>query len=1042
MERYSRFIKNNHKKVILIWLLVAIILSPFAPMINNIIVYNIEVTLPNSEFQITVDKLYLEFQKKNYTEPYLTALTVNNYYILIKSDNPYSKDIKMFDIYIREKFENKTHKYTLSYYKLIKILLYNLIANYSDEINLLYKNSFIIYNTSIIIRQNLAYAIEQYNILHNFTKEILYFLYGSPSIFLKYYMSIIGLDFYTRSEIAKQMTIKTLNLSDFTLEYFISFYKYWIEYKPFIYVEGAQSIINQIGPIYLQKYFNISQNITSHIFLYSNLRNWNSEETSKNITFNILVEIFKNNTISNEIFIAELKNIINNKESIDEATYNIIYRSLIESIQINNTSNIISDYIKGIISKKVYNETIARKFLSQLVSDMIVSYAKYNPYFTIDNNNLSKFIEKIILNNDIIHEIDSWIINKEIEEYPIKLRTNIESSFIDKRNGIFMIVVYSNHTITDSEIVNDLKVFDEIKSVSSQYNVQVYITGVSLLSHELKVGAENALFTVIPLGLFLVFLLVTLYFRSIVAGALVIAHFALSIIVAFAIGYIILGLWLKREISFISPSIVVVLTLGLCSDYVVYLLKRYKTEREEGKNKEEAIFFTTFWSSRGVLTSALAVLFSYVILSLMNIPLFGDAAIANTIAVTSTLITSVLFFPSLLYIFGDKVLWPYRKLNRKTSRLSKIYDINIKKHKEITLLLTAITLISLLFVANINTVLDVPPLMPESDVQKGSLLLYSTLGSYMSPIYIYIEGKNDVLIGDEINLAYLNYVQEVSDKIAENKHVKYVYTIDRPFGEKIDLEIIYSNETLKSIYLPLIKRFVGASNKSVLIQVIIDKQPFSLEAIEVLKDIRSKLPRNNEFNLLVDGVTQLSYDSKLVTDSATPTIIISLITVIAILLFLQLISVLIPLRLIATVLCSVSWSLALLYITYNQILNLPIINAVPIFLAVTMLGVGVDYDIFLLTRVREEVVKGKKDEEAIKISLEKTGSTIMFLGLLLGGTFLLLFVPRFPLLNEIGFTLGLSVIFDAFIIVQFFVPSIMLLAKRWNWWPSKLSRRG
>ncbi|HLI45572.1 MAG TPA: MMPL family transporter, partial [Geobacterales bacterium] len=129
-----------------------------------------------------------------------------------------------------------------------------------------------------------------------------------------------------------------------------------------------------------------------------------------------------------------------------------------------------------------------------------------------------------------------------------------------------------------------------------------------------------------------------------------------------------------------------------------------------------------------------------------------------------------------------------------------------------------------------------------------------------------------------------------------------------------------------------------------------------------------------------------------------------------------------------------------LYLVYSQWMNLPIINAVPIFLAVTMLGVGVDYDIFLLTRVREEVVKGKSDEDAIKVSLEKIGTTIMFLGLLLSSTFLLLLIPRFPLLNEIGFAIGLSVLFDSFIIVQFFVPSIMLLAKKWNWWPSKLSR--
>ncbi|HLI46613.1 MAG TPA: MMPL family transporter, partial [Geobacterales bacterium] len=887
MERYSRFLRKNYKKIIVIWLAVAILLSPLAPMINQIVVYDVEVSLPNSEFQKTVDKLNAEFAHKNYTEPYLSTLTANNYYILIKSNNPYSEEVKNIDFYIREKFGNETHKYTFSYYKLIEILLVNLMSNYTDEIRLLYNNSFSIHQASIEIKNNLSLTLNQYHLLLNNTKLILSFLYGPPSVFLNYYMAIHVSDFYIRSEIAKKMTEQSLNLSGPVLNYFNSFYNLWLQEKPFWYIIGAQSIIDQIGPHYLQNYFSVQAEMIHLIFNYSNLTNWYLPDVASSIALDFIKAQLSNIHGIDQTYIAEFQKVATGIESIDNATFNIIYANIKKLIN-DNSDNILKSYIKDVINQQKYNESIAKDIVSTLITNLVINTTKDNPYFTINYQEFKIFVEKIIENDDLNETITEIIKENNFENMPINLNYNVKSSFIDEKDGIFMIIVYSNHTLSNNEIDHDLKIFDQIKNEINSKDIQLYITGISLLSYELKIGAENALFLVIPLGLLVVFLLTTFYFRSFIAGALVISLFAISIVIAFAIGYLILGFWLNRQISFISPSIVVVLTLGLSSDYSVYLLRRYKIERDEGKSKDEAIHAMTFWSSRGVLTSSLAVLFSYIILSMMNIPLFGDAAIANTIGVSSTMITSLLFFPSIIYALGDKALWPFRKNKNRKHRLNRIYEIDIKRKVEISLALTAITLISLLLVANINTVLDVPPLMPDSEVQKGSLLLYSTIGSYMSPIYIYIEGQGNVLIGDNINQTYLNYVQQVADAVSSNKDVKYVYTLDRPLGKKINIEEIYANDTTKSTYLPLIKRFVGSSNKSVLIEVIIDKQPFSLEAIDVLKDIRALIPRNNNFTLLIDGVTQLSYDSKVVTDSATPSIIVSLITVIAVILFLQL----------------------------------------------------------------------------------------------------------------------------------------------------------
>jgi RND superfamily putative drug exporter len=102
-----------------------------------------------------------------------------------------------------------------------------------------------------------------------------------------------------------------------------------------------------------------------------------------------------------------------------------------------------------------------------------------------------------------------------------------------------------------------------------------------------------------------------------------------------------------------------------------------------------------------------------------------------------------------------------------------------------------------------------------------------------------------------------------------------------------------------------------------------------------------------------------------------------------------------------------------------------------------MLGVGTDYDIFLVTRIREEVLSGKSDVEAIKAAISKAWVTILGLGLILSSVFASLFFSGIGVLQEISLAISSAVLVDVAIIVLFFVPSLMALAQKYNWWPSK-----
>jgi RND superfamily putative drug exporter len=125
-----------------------------------------------------------------------------------------------------------------------------------------------------------------------------------------------------------------------------------------------------------------------------------------------------------------------------------------------------------------------------------------------------------------------------------------------------------------------------------------------------------------------------------------------------------------------------------------------------------------------------------------------------------------------------------------------------------------------------------------------------------------------------------------------------------------------------------------------------------------------------------------------------------------------------------------------------QVINgMPVLWMMPMILFVIAMGLGMDYDIFLTTRIREEVSKGASDEKAITTAVERTGGIITACGLVMAGAFGSMMLSRTALLQEFGFGLAFAILFDAMLVRIYVVPAIMLLLQKWNWYaPGRLQR--
>ena len=226
----------------------------------------------------------------------------------------------------------------------------------------------------------------------------------------------------------------------------------------------------------------------------------------------------------------------------------------------------------------------------------------------------------------------------------------------------------------------------------------------------------------------------------------------------------------------------------------------------------------------------------------------------------------------------------------------------------------------------------------------------------------------------------------------------------------------------------------------VLLLATLSDAPDSAAAEELIGEIRTELAGIPGADARVGGPTAVAYDIDQANLRDRTVIIPLVLFVISIILILLLRSLVAPLLLIGTVILSFFATLGACAIAFNHIFNFPGADAsFPLFAFVFLVALGVDYNIFLMTRVREES-KTIGTRPGILRGLTVTGGVITSAGIVLAATFLVLGVLPLVALRQVGFAVALGVLIDAFIVRTTLVPALAYTIGRKIWWPSALAR--
>lgn len=241
--------------------------------------------------------------------------------------------------------------------------------------------------------------------------------------------------------------------------------------------------------------------------------------------------------------------------------------------------------------------------------------------------------------------------------------------------------------------------------------------------------------------------------------------------------------------------------------------------------------------------------------------------------------------------------------------------------------------------------------------------------------------------------------------------------------------------------------FVGDRDRATRLFVILEEQPYassSLRAADQIGEITRLSLRETPLDpqrVRITGASPFFADISRVTARDVIVIVIAVILGVFLVLILLLRSLIAPLYLVLTVLLSFAATLGLTSFVFQRLLGEEgLVWWLPVFLFVTLVALGADYNIFLMGRIREEAHTADT-RHAVVSGLAATGHVITSAGLILAGTFAALMAAPFEGMVQLGFAATTGLLLDTFIVRSLLVPSIAVLAGSASWWPSARSRQ-
>ncbi|MFG1945814.1 MMPL family transporter [Nonomuraea sp. NPDC048826] len=561
---------------------------------------------------------------------------------------------------------------------------------------------------------------------------------------------------------------------------------------------------------------------------------------------------------------------------------------------------------------------------------------------------------------------------------------------------------------------------DELRALlqdSAAEGTTVQVAGPAALGADLGAafGGIDGTLLLVALGAVLIILIAV--YRSPVLPLVVIIAAMLALVLAAFVVYLMADAgWI--ELNGQSQGILFILVVGACTDYALLMVARYREALYERARPIEAIKVAVRGTVEPIVASGGTVILGVLCLLASDLASNRGLGPVAALGIGAALISALTFLPAVLLLLGRAAFWPLVpragadegdsdstlaivRRHRVWGRVAKSVERRPRAYWMLTIVaLAAAAAFVPQFKAEGTSQLDVFRTEVESVAGQRTLERGFGAGSSATPATILTaSGKLD-----EVKAA-----AETVDGVTEVT----------PVGADGQAKIV---------------------DGRALLHATLDAPAESTEAVDIVRDLRAAVHPVPGANALVGGTSAVTLDTLDTSERDLRVVIPLVLLVVLIVLVILLRSLVAPLVLIATTVLSFATALGVGALVFNHVLDLPGADpAVPLFAFVFLVALGIDYNIFLMTRAREETIRHGEREGTLR-ALTLTGGVITSAGVVLAATFAALAVLPLLFLIQLAFLVAFGVLLDALIVRSLLVPALSLDIGRRMWWPSRLSR--
>ncbi len=545
--------------------------------------------------------------------------------------------------------------------------------------------------------------------------------------------------------------------------------------------------------------------------------------------------------------------------------------------------------------------------------------------------------------------------------------------------------------------------------------------------------------------------LLVIVFGSLVASLLPLLIGGLSILTTMAALRLIAQF---TDVNVFVLNIVIMLGLGLAIDYSLLMVNRYREELGKGLQSTAAIVRTVTTAGKAVVFSGLAVAVSMLGLFFFPLLWMRSMALGGALVAFIAVVSSLTVLPALLAVLGPRVnavsirhAWIQGNGSAFWSRLANWV---MRRPIIVAVAVAAVLIVVALPFLRVQLTTSDSRILGENAEPRQVFELLRDGGRFpaneTTPVQVLVETPGDALAPDNVG-ALFDYVTAVED-VPGVQRVDSIVSLDPSLGRE-EYQALYSQpiDQLDPSLAPFVDRLTEGD--VTLVSAVLSSHHLSDEALDAAGEIQGIRPAGG-LETLVGGSSAAFLDSKDTIRDRLPFAIAFIASVTFGVLFLAFGSIAVPIKALAMNVLSLGAAFGALVWVFQDgnlewLLRFESVGAitlfVPVFMFAVVFGLSMDYEVFLLSRIKEEYDASGHNRMSVARGLERTGRIITSAALLLVLVNAAFATSEIIFVKQVGIGVAVAIALDATIVRALLVPAVMRLMGGLNWWaPAPLHR--